>query len=258
MTRSTARDSYRVQSAERLLDVLEAVAASATGLRAGEIATQLGLPFSTTHRLAALLARRSYLSMDRESRRYHLGPAVLRLRGGRAGPVSLEEAARPLVQRLAIELGETAFLAVPDGQHALVLCAARPQALLSASCFAGMQLPLHATAAGKCLLAFGPAEQAAGVMREVLRRCTERTLVDPHALAQELALVRADGYAREYQEYERGLAGLAVPVGSGVSLVGALAIAGPCARFDEAGVPHTVERLRAAAAALALLLAEEA
>mgnify|MGYP000114955549 CR=1 FL=1 len=249
------RDSYRIQSAERLLDVLEAVAASTHGLRAGEIAAALGLPFSTAHRLAALLARRGYLAVEPDTRRYLLGPAVLRLRGGQAGPATLEEAARPLVQRLAAELGETACFALYDvaGEpSALVVCSARPRAVLCAVWSPGMRLPLHATAPGKVLLAFGPPERASEVVRRGLVRCTERTLTDPQALAQELRQVRAQGYATEVDEYEQGLAGLAVPAGSGADLAGALGIAAPSARFDQPARLRALELLRAAATALAL------
>jgi IclR family acetate operon transcriptional repressor len=249
-----AGKSYRVQSAERLLDVLEAVAASTHGLRAGEIAAALGLPFSTAHRLATLAARRGYLRMDTDTRRYHLGPTLLRLRGGRAGPASLEEAARPLVQRLAAELGETACFAMYDvaGEPAaLVLCSARPRAVLCAFWPPGMRLPLHATAPGKVLLAFGPPERAAEVIQRGLVRCTERTLTDPQALAEELRQVRAQGYATEVDEYEQGLAGLAVPAGSGGDLAGAFGIAAPSARFGQPARLRALELLRAAATALA-------
>lgn len=247
--------SYRVQSAERLLDVLETVAASESGLRAGEIAAALGLPFSTAHRLAALLARRGYLRMDPDSRRYHLGPTLLRLRGGPSGPTGLEEAARPLVQRLAAELGETACFVMYDvfGEPAaLVVCSARPRTVLCASWGPGMRLPLHATAPGKVLLAFGPPERTTEALQRDLVRCTERALADPQALAKELRQVRAQGYATEVDEYEHGLAGLAVPVGSGAELAGALAIAAPSSRFDQQARQRALALLRAAAAALAL------
>jgi IclR family acetate operon transcriptional repressor len=249
---STGRDSYRVQSAERALDVLEAVATSPGGLRAGEIAHLLDLPFSTAHRLAALLTRRGYLVMHPDTRRYSLGPALLRLRGSGPGDQDLEQVARPLVCSLAVELGETVYVGIYDGDAAVVLCGARPNARLSAACRPGSRLPLHASACGKALLAFGPSEWLRAVLGPPLPRLTERTIAEADCLEDELHATRGRGYACEVEECEAGLGAVAAPIGSGAELLGALTMAGPISRLDHASQQRAAAALQRAAMHLAL------
>jgi len=92
----------------------------------------------------------------------------------------------------------------------------------------GLTLPLHCTAEGKALLAFGLAEAA-----PVLAARTPATLVDPAALAADLAQARARGFAIDDEECEAGMRSIAAPVfdesGAAIAAVG---IAGPAQRLS--------------------------
>jgi DNA-binding IclR family transcriptional regulator len=133
-----------------------------------------------------------------------LGPQVARLgmltRAGR----ELATVARPLMERLAAETGETVTLAVPAGGDALTVAQADGGDFVSSGKWLGMRTALHCTADGKVLLAF----HAVSAPREGLVRRTDRTIVNPGAL-------------------ERELVGLAAPVREGESVIAALCVSGP-------------------------------
>ena len=104
----------------------------------------------------------------------------------------------------------------------------------------------HATAAGKVMLAFGPAHEVEG--RE-LTAYTERTITDPAELAQELQDVREEGIAQAVGEREPDLSALAAPVlGRGGGLVAIVGVQGPRARMPAAKLRALREALRRAAA----------
>jgi IclR family acetate operon transcriptional repressor len=77
---------------------------------------------------------------------------------------------------------------------------------------AGVSMPAHAFADGKALLAYLPEPERRLIYEGGLQRYTERTLVEPEALEDELACVRRDGYALDRGErFAKGKA-IAVPV----------------------------------------------
>jgi DNA-binding IclR family transcriptional regulator len=101
----------------------------------------------------------------------------------------------------------------------------------------GRQLPLHAGASQKALLAFMPADDIDRVLAERLERFCTSTITSPAALRRELAAIRARGWAGSYEETNVGVWGVAVPVMSASDVVCAVGIAGPSARLS-------AERLR--------------
>jgi DNA-binding IclR family transcriptional regulator len=113
----------------------------------------------------------------------------------------------------------------------------------------GQVLPLHATAVGKCLLAFAPV--AVPPLHQLdLQRYTGRTVVTVGLLAEHLAVARHRGWAGELGEYRTGVGGVAAPVRTGGGLVvGALGVEGPVEELyaGASPVPRLVEQLANAA-----------
>src|SRR5260370_19882170 len=95
-----------------------------------------------------------------------------------------------------------------------------------------MTLPPHCTAIGKALLAFDPEEQLRSTLPEQLTRYTERTIVDRAQLLEQLQSVIREGYAVDAGEFFEDVASVAVPIRDYTrSVVGSLAVAGPCYRI---------------------------
>jgi DNA-binding IclR family transcriptional regulator len=201
----------RVQSVDRAVDLLLAVAAAdpgAAGVPA--LARVCGLNRATAWRLLKTLQARGMVAVDETTGLYSLGLTALEL-GGAAGPGAVIAAAHPALERLSRQTGETASLAMPGVGGLTYVDEVTPTAVLTAS-WLGRSVPLHATSTGKALLAFLPAAEVGRVLAEELTAFTDATITTPEALAAELAATRARGYGTCAGELESSLYGVSAPV----------------------------------------------
>lgn len=237
-----------VQSVERVIDLLELLADAPGEVSLARLAEGTGLPPSTVHRLLGTLVRRGY-ARRLPSRRYVLGPRLVLL--GERSTSTLGALARPHLAWLVDQIGETANLALLDGER--VVYAAQVPSRHSVRMFTevGRRVRLHCTGVGKVLLA----RQPPAVARDILLRAglparTERTVTDPDELLAALPGIAAQGFAVDDGEQEAGVRCLAVPVPGGV-VEAALSVSGPEGRLPADALPRMVPLLQAAAAALA-------
>lgn len=238
-----------VQAVERALDVLEALAASDTPLGVTALANQTELPVGTIHRLLRTLAARGFVRQE-ASREYALGPASVRV--GQAGGRAIGTPARPYLSRLVEISGETANLAVLEGDHVVYVAQVPSPHRLRMFAEVGRHVTAHSTAVGKVLLADRPDEFRAAVLRRVgLPPRTPTTITDVERFGTELDLVRRRGWAMDNGEEEAGVRCFAVPVRTGARVIAAMSVSGPAARFEHASVDDLVTSMRQVADAFA-------
>lgn len=233
-----------VQSVDRALDLLEILARSDTPIGVGQVAEMTGLPQATAHRLLRSLHLRGYVRHD-SSRKYSVGTAVLRL--GDAVQRSLTRSARPYLSELVAYSGETANLAVLEGDDIVYVAQVPSPQALRMFTEVGRHVRPHSTAVGKVLLAAMPEERALAILRRTgLPRRTERTITDLDTFAEELRLARELGWAVDEGEQEVGVRCVAVPVPvtDGQQVVAAISLSGPAQRFAGGREPGLVERMR--------------
>ncbi len=244
--------SESVGTLARGLDVLELLAAEGPELSQTEIATRLGLAVPTVHRLCAVLSERGFLERDPATRRFRLGMQVARLVPALLAGLGLPEVARGPMRRLASMTGETFNLGVRQDGEVVYLVSAAGARLLAPRATVGLRLPLHCTALGKCLLAQLPDEEArAAISPAPYERRTPSTITTWRTMRTALDDVRADdGLAVSDQEYEPGLASLAVPV-AWPEGPAALNVSLPTARATGAFREQYVPLLQEAAEAIA-------
>jgi DNA-binding IclR family transcriptional regulator len=201
---------------------------------ATEVARALDLPVATAHRILTALARRSYVSQHEETKRFRLGIAALQLGDRASAVVDLRRVALPSLRRLSRDTGETSLLTVLTPRSDRGVCLERvetPQPL-RLSVTPGRQLPLHAGASQKVLMAYmDPAAIERALIRPLERLC-RNTITDPVLLREELDRIREAGWASSLEETNLGVWGLAVPILNDQSIVVcAVGIAGPSARL---------------------------
>lgn len=248
MPRSADPNPSGVQSVHRSLDVLEVVAARGGVLSIGEIADAAGVPLPTTHRLLRTLVDRGYMR-QLPDRRYALGFRLVPL-GGSASAMAGAGTDRVL-RGLVDALGETANLAMLDGDQVAYVAQAPGRHAMRMFTEVGRRVHPHCTAVGKALLAGSPeADVRALLARTGLPRHTDRTLTDADAFVGALAGVREAGYALDEGEQEVGVRCVAVALDRG-PLALALSISGPAPRMTDELVAEAVPLLRRAAASLA-------
>lgn len=236
-----------VQSVERAFGLLETLADAGGALGVSQLAQEAGLPLPTIHRLVRTLVDLGYVRQD-ASRRYALAPRLIRL--GEASSHLLGVWARPHLARLAAELGESANLAMLDGDEVVYVAQAESRQSMRMFTDVGRRVLPHCTAVGKALLA----EMPAGAVREILGRTgmprhTDTTITDPDVFARELAIAADRGYALDEGEQEIGVRCVAVSVPGAPARL-AISVSGPQGRMSDALVERAVPMLHAAGSEL--------
>jgi DNA-binding IclR family transcriptional regulator len=231
------------KSAGRVLDILELVTATQEGLSRTEIAERLGIPKSSASILLRTLVARKYLRPDGSGRRLMLGLRAFETGSAFLRQISLRDMARPVMNELVGEFGETCHLAVLDGTDVVYLEKVDPpHAAVQLVTFVGSRLPAAWTAVGRAQLAYLPDEE--------LRRRYGASLPDLSALEAIFECrdqVRVQGWASECGETTPGIGCLAAPVfghgGTPAAAIGATFLEARASRLTARAGP----RLREAA-----------
>jgi IclR family transcriptional regulator, KDG regulon repressor len=169
-----------------------------------QVAEASGLPRATAHRMLRTLQDARYVVLDPDSSRYHLGPAMLRGMYLSAGFEELVRVARPYLEALSHETGESVTLAVDvDGVAVGVetIASARPFRRRLAL---GTIIGDLANSSGKILCAFKSEDERRRILSKPHPQLTQFTITDPEKLAEELDKIRQDGLAFDMEERDLG------------------------------------------------------
>jgi DNA-binding IclR family transcriptional regulator len=242
-----------LQVLERTFAILEAFTESRPEWATSDLARHLELPIPTVHRLLAALTRLGYVTKDAQTRRFRLGEAAMEL-GARARATSdlSAIAVRPLRQLSEIS-DETAVLTVLSHDRRRSVCLERVETSqpVRLSVQPGRELPLHAGASQKALLAFMPDREIGRLLGQPLERLSTATITEPDRLRRDLDLIRERGWASSHEETNIGAWGIAVPVISENDVVCAVGIAGPTSRLSDEVLRRDVPTVQRAALAIA-------
>lgn len=227
-----------VQSVDRAIDVLEAMTNLGGAATLSELAATTGLALPTIHRLMRTLVSRGY-ARQAPSRRYTLGPNLIRL--GESAGRQLGAGARPHLERVARDLGETANLAMIDRDMAVYVAQASSAHSMRMFTEVGRRVYCHCTGVGKAVLAQLPDRTVREIVARVgMPAATDASITDPDRLLEELDRIRERGWAMDDGEQEIGVRCFAVPV-PGAPTPSAVSVSGPSARvtldFGERAVP---------------------
>lgn len=218
----------------KTLAVLEQLAREGGESGVSELSRACALDKATVFRLLNTLAIAGYVVRVEPTGRYRITPRLAELAGRQSAPRSLMELALPVMRDLARVSGETAYLAVINGDEAIFLDKVEGEQTIRVHTSNGSRIPLFAGSAAKALLAFQPAAFVARVL-ERLAPITPYTIVDADALRRQLAAIRARGYAIGEHEWRVGVSGVSAPVRDASDcVIAAIGISGPSERLDRA------------------------
>jgi IclR family transcriptional regulator, KDG regulon repressor len=223
-----------IQSLARGLKILDILGQAQDGVSISELAETLGVDKASASRLVATLVNYGYAEKDEQTRRFHLGPQVVPLSRSVLARLTLREVAKPFLRQLMERTGECVHLAVPAQGRVLYIDQVESPATLRVNAQVGTLNPLHCTALGKVLLAFGDLE-----LPPTLESFTPHTITDPNKLRQSLEQVRAQGYAVDDEEFDLGVRCIAVPVFDfRGKTAGSIGISGPATRVTPGRLPE--------------------
>ncbi len=235
MKKRVTLETPSIQSLGRGLTILEAVADSTEPVPLKHLTGLLGIDRSSVFRLANTLRQRRFLANPDGRKEYILGPSIWRL-SRKYGRNVLITFCREQLRTISSTTGETAHLAVRDGQQALFIdCHVATGQVLTVSGQTGELVPLHATAHGKALLAdFDAPELEALFGGMSLQAHTKRTTVDVNELARTCGRTAERGFATDDGEFLEGLRCVAAPIrDQDGSVVASIGISAPLSRFPK-------------------------
>ncbi|MDF2628042.1 MAG: yagI [Symbiobacteriaceae bacterium] len=248
------RDSS-VKSLTKALDLLSYMGRQRHAVGVTELANEMDLNKSVVHRLLQTLEACGFVVKNPATRQYFLGPRLFVLGKVYENTVTLRGLARPVMERLARQMGEAVHLMVPappeGGLPSIILLDKIESTYqLTMTPNPGAVSPAHCTAGGKVLLAYGALDAVA----EPLPKHTAHTITDLATLRSELAQIRACGHAIDREELEVGLTCIAAPVFEGDKVVAALSVSGPSSRMGADRLDLAREAVIAAAGEIRNLL----
>lgn len=245
------RPAGGVQSIARAFELLELIADLGGVASLSQLGARSVLPLPTIHRLVRTLVDLGYVR-QLPSRAYALGPRLIRL-SENAGRL-LGTWATPHLEQLVAAIGESANLALLDGDQVVYAAQVPGRHDMRMHTEVGRRARVHCTAVGKAILADLPDDRTV----EIFRRAgavaqTEHTITTLPAFLDELGRVRSLGYAVDDEEQELGVRCVAVSLPARAGRA-AISVSGPSARMTPELVATAVPLLREKAHDLALEL----
>ena len=238
------------QAVDRAARLLTEVVHSADPMTFTGLSAATGLAKSTTSRLLLALERNGLVRRD-DHGRFLPGEMFVSFAWRGGAEAGLVAVAQPFLERLGKATGETINLGVAASGKVEQIAQVDSTYMIGGTNWVGLSVPLHCSALGKVLLAFG----AAQLPPSPPERRTDRTIISETALRADLAGVRARGYAVTDEELEPGLIAVAAPVhGYDGAVVAALSVSAPTTRMSRDQLATAAEACTSEAAGLSAVL----
>ena len=197
----------------KALEVLDQVADFGRPVRFTELLDKSRYPKATLYRFVQTLTNQKMLSYDSERQTYSPGFRLVRLAHAAWEQASLAPIARPYLDELSRDIGETVHLAQLDAGHVLYVDkrnALKPVAMFSQ---AGKVGPAYCTGVGKAMLAhLDEPALSQSLSQQSFHNFTPTTLRDEAQLREELTQIRQQGHAFDREEHEPNIICVAVPI----------------------------------------------
>lgn len=224
-----------VAAVQHAIAILQAMDAREPELGVNEIARRIGVHKSTASRILATLEAAHFVQRSPDTGRFRIGMGLIALVSPIVSSLDVVQIARPYIDRLAQEQGETTSLGFLLDRSVIMVEQVPGSRAVAFLARAGARVPAHCTAAGKMFLAHLDPEERRAFFSEPLQKFTEHTKTSEAELEEELRMARETGYAINDEEFQPESCGIAAMIwDSSRSPVATLTMAIPKHRFDEA------------------------
>lgn len=223
-----------INAVERALVILKQIAFSETGVGVREVARGLGISPSLAQKSLQALVAQGFARQNPDTQLYELGWMAIQVGLIGLRRLELRQVARPYLQQLMTETGESTFLGVRQGNGAVYIDKVLSLTELRMDVPLGSWRPLNCTAVGKAILAYLPEASLDHLAREgAFRQPTPNSIADPEALKVEMASIRETGIAVDREEFVLGAMCLAAPIRSYEGdVIASVVVSGPIQRIE--------------------------
>lgn len=241
--------SQSVRSLYRALELLETLAQGNQGLPLSQLATEVGLPKSTAHRLLQTLMEKGLVSQDNQSGHYKIGIRAFEIGSAFTVQNELRDIARPIMKDLLSHANETVNLAIRDGGETVYVDQAESTHMVHMFTNIGARLPLYCTGVGKALLMeLSESEMQKIIVSQSFTPITPHTITRKEDFKDNLRQAKIRGYAVDIEEREIGVHCVAAPIlNHKGETVAALSVSGPAYRMDKRSLSYLAHLTRQAA-----------
>lgn len=249
----------RGSTIDRVLDILDTVAASTKPLSATEINEALDLPKATAHRLCAKLEARGYLLKRIDGKSYQAGNRLFDVAVGVLANSRFSATRHAILTELSEKVGETCNIAYPDGLYMAYSDRVETKAPLRLQFPIGMRVPLYCTASGKLYLSTLPKSRRKAVINKLkLKHHAKNTITDIDMLLAEIDSIERQQFSIDNQELYDDVVAIAVPIQDKRGrFYSSLAIQAPASRISINHSGRYLPLLRDAANELAMLAEDD-
>ena len=202
--------AQRVQSVERALGLLEALASHANPPTIPELAKAAGVNRATAWRLMNTLIHFDLAERDELTGTYKVGSGALRLAAATDNSTFVRKA-RPLLEKIAAKTGGSAFLEIATRGELVVMDQVRAPSPVQVD-LAGLKVPHHCGSVGKLFLATMSDDELESFLKTKLTQLTRFTKTKPAALRKEILESRATGIAINYKEHREEWCGISAAI----------------------------------------------
>lgn len=224
-----------MKSVSNAMKVLELFTEDRLQVSVTDVAITLEIPKSSASRLLSTMRKSEIISQLSKGGSYAVGPLARRLGVLYSSNISTQDVIREGMKELATETGHSCWMSVLSGADISIVDGVHGGYPIRLVVEVGSQLPAHATAAGKALLARLDDERVSALFRSAqLPVYTQCTLSSLDRLLSELATIRARGWAETRQEIVDGITSISVALEASAESAGiALSVSYPMANLSE-------------------------
>ena len=220
---------------ERALVLLRYIVDHPEGLRIREVSREYGYSPATVQKLISALRNQDFIVQDKTTERYHLGPEAVQLGLIALSRLEVRQLARPYLENLSAETGETVFLAIERGDQVTYIDKVVSDRLIRMDAPLGVSRPYNCTSVGKVLLSGMPNQRLADLAAaDAFEKMTENSIVEIEDLQAEIAQARERGWAADKEEFAFGSYCIGAPIYDHEgNIIAALTVSGPTERIKE-------------------------
>lgn len=224
-----------VESIGRGYKLLSIVCRSTSPLSLSELSKESNLSISTIQRLSYTLQHLGLLDRDQRTKKFRIGPEMITMSFSAIDNLTLKKVAHPYMQNLSTQLGEVVALMALSGTQIILIESIKTQQILNVNTDSGVNIPSHATASGKAILAFLPPDEAMTILKQTgLEKLTDSTITSLESFASLFPKIRKLGFATAIDENVYGMSAVAAPIrGNNGDVLASLTVMVPTARVSK-------------------------